>query len=967
MPRQYPNRIIDRLRYRPDPSNAANLIPRLRLRSSTGRGGSAGGPYYGGLTHGGITNPGTGMGTNLDKSEGAFFTPTRIYYSSPLEILFVQSWAAANFVNIPVDDMFSQYPWRTWLTDNDADADRLMDAEKRHKVTTQLAKAMKAARQYGTGVLVLMTGEDDPTEPLIPERIRPGDLKNLLVLHRYELSIPERDYDMWSPNFGGALYYDLHPSRGNYVLPRVHYSRVLRFDGILNNTDSGFTIWDSDWGVPELIPVLASLLQDQGFVNAIAHLAQEASIPVLGIANLGRALSGELSADDPGAPSVEQIGASFNMAKSIWRMAVIDKNTQEFSRVAVAFGGLAELFDRFEKRVAAAAKIPLTRWMGMSPAGLNATGESDMHNYAATVESLRSKILVPQLDILDQVLARDAGLRGGVPEFEWRSMLERSDEDAAKAEKVKVEAVSIAVQNSMIDEDEGREILSGGPVFGVLQGPAPEPEPDPTMMGGMMGDGGSPPAGPGAVPPRRRRGRRTADDGRRRGRRRGRLMANPPPVRPRVKDAKAYERALRTEYFDPVVARYKAALAQAESANDAWRAMNRAVLSLNTLPPADVLPVVAEHLARMEAYHRARIIKTFQAALGVDVAPFLTTEPALTFMRNKVVENVGLIKTIGPRFHGGLSKRLREELAEAPFDKQRLNALLRDEYKSSGYNLRRLTRDQTSKTIGGLTEVRQTQLGVEKYEWITSGDNRVRRSHANNNGLFFEWANPPETGHPGSEIQCRCIGIADVTSATRQRLGGKPETLEEVMAPAPDAPLPPPRVSLPAPRPSKVTTNLDVDDAGPVTVQTGDPGVRPTIPELKPILPKQPPKVPKKVDIPGVADDVVEMADPWTLTATHEDLNFDLVEEIVDFLEGGGSLPVDRPVIVWQNKILDGHHRVQAAMDAGIDAVPVLRLADDVFDSILDLPGWPIEDVLANPADALASVGRGDLAKQLLN
>lgn len=33
---------------------------------------------------------------------------------------------------------------------------------------------------------------------------------------------------------------------------------------------------------------------------------------------------------------------------------------------------------------------------------------------------------------------------------------------------------------------------------------------------------------------------------------------------------------------------------------------------------------------------------------------------------------------------------------------------------------------------------------------------QVRSSHAANEGQVFSWANPPETGHPGSEPGCRC-------------------------------------------------------------------------------------------------------------------------------------------------------------------------------------------------------------------
>ena len=42
------------------------------------------------------------------------------------------------------------------------------------------------------------------------------------------------------------------------------------------------------------------------------------------------------------------------------------------------FGGIADTYDRFMMDVAGAAETPVTKLFGRSPAGMNATGESDM-------------------------------------------------------------------------------------------------------------------------------------------------------------------------------------------------------------------------------------------------------------------------------------------------------------------------------------------------------------------------------------------------------------------------------------------------------------------------------------------------------------------------------------------------------------------------------------------------------------
>ncbi len=52
------------------------------------------------------------------------------------------------------------------------------------------------------------------------------------------------------------------------------------------------------------------------------------------------------------------------------------------------------------------------------------------------------------------------------------------------------------------------------------------------------------------------------------------------------------------------------------------------------------------------------------------------------------------------------------------------------------------------------------------YIWRTQGDDKVRASHAANNGKIFAWDNPPETGHPGEDYNCRCTAEPYVQGST---------------------------------------------------------------------------------------------------------------------------------------------------------------------------------------------------------
>ena len=157
----------------------------------------------------------------------------------------------------------------------------------------------------------------------------------------------------------------------------------------------------------------------------------------------------------------------------------------------------------------------------------------------------------------------------------------------------------------------------------------------------------------------------------------------------------------------------------------------------------------------------------------MDIRPFLSDAAVTPYMNQRIAENVDLIKTIPKRAHEGLSRRMQEEFAAAPFDEQRMRAMVQQEFGSQGYNLRRITRDQTQKLTSQLTEMRHRQVGIETYTWITSQDERVRTTHRENNNKIFAYANPPPaTGNPGNDIQCRCTARPVITPRTRNRLKG---------------------------------------------------------------------------------------------------------------------------------------------------------------------------------------------------
>src|SRR5690606_13578077 len=108
-----------------------------------------------------------------------------------------------------------------------------------------------------------------------------------------------------------------------------------------------------------------------GYAGAAATLA-DFSVGVIAIQNLAEMLA----ADQEGL--VLKRLEMLDMARSIARAVFMDAEKERFEYVSRSLAGMPETLDRLALRLSAGTGIPVTLLMGQSPAGLNATGASDI-------------------------------------------------------------------------------------------------------------------------------------------------------------------------------------------------------------------------------------------------------------------------------------------------------------------------------------------------------------------------------------------------------------------------------------------------------------------------------------------------------------------------------------------------------------------------------------------------------------
>lgn len=162
---------------------------------------------------------------------------------------------------------------------------------------------------------------------------------------------------------------------------------------------------------------------------------------------------------------------------------------------------------------------------------------------------------------------------------------------------------------------------------------------------------------------------------------------------------------------------------------------------------------------------------------GRGVAELLADAPAIdpkAMRANFIASNVDLIRSIDTRYLADVAT-LVDTAANEGRAWSWLARSLEDRYAVSRSRAQLIARDQLGKLTGQLTQVRHLELGLDAYQWMTSGDERVRRSHERLEGRIFRWDAPPPVGHPGEDFQCRCTSRAVVSAAHAEQLRGLAE------------------------------------------------------------------------------------------------------------------------------------------------------------------------------------------------
>lgn len=181
--------------------------------------------------------------------------------------------------------------------------------------------------------------------------------------------------------------------------------------------------------------------------------------------------------------------------------------------------------------------------------------------------------------------------------------------------------------------------------------------------------------------------------------------------------------------------------------------------------------------------NQQEVSKNLKNQTGIDLSAYLGNSPRIAEKVNAMTTaNVQLIKSIRSQYLDKVQNTVTQAVVNGTLNKD-LVQQIKDLGKTTEKRAIFIARDQSSKLNAALTQARHEDVGITKYTWSTSGDERVRESHAEKDGQVFEYANPPaDTGHPAHDYNCRCVAIpylGDVVKASSNAQEAPSEPIKE--------------------------------------------------------------------------------------------------------------------------------------------------------------------------------------------
>ena len=405
---------------------------------------------------------GLGAGSQHDQSGYGFNYLSR--NRTKLEAMYRSSWVVGQVVDVVADDMTREGINMRGL-DTPEDAEEINQELDRLQVWDKLNETIKWSRLYGGAIAVMLIDGQNVSTPLNTNTVGKDQFKGLLVLDRWMVLPTLEDLvTEYGPHYGMPRFYDVITDSVGLCNQRIHYSRVIRMDGV--KLPYWQSIAENLWGQSVIERLEDRLTIFDSATLGSGQLVYKAHLRTYKVDKLRDIIAAGGRAYEALVKQIDQI----RMWQSNEGMTLMDSR-DAFETHQYSFTGLDNLLMQFGQQIAGATGIPLVRLFGQSPAGFSATGESDLSNYYDNInQQQEGRMRTPLQTLLEVVSLSVMGKM--LPDsfkFDFASLWQIDEKTKADVANTTVDAVTKAEESGLISRKTAlKELRQSSEVTGIF-------------------------------------------------------------------------------------------------------------------------------------------------------------------------------------------------------------------------------------------------------------------------------------------------------------------------------------------------------------------------------------------------------------------------------------------------------------------------------------------------------------------
>ena len=291
--------------------------------------------------------------------------------------------------------------------------------------------------------------------PLRLETVGKGQFRGIVVYDRWQLN-PILDPVIDSgPEMGLPKFYQIvnnpmaySPNQAANVPASdsvVHHSRCFRYTGI----DLPFfqAITEMMWGESVLERLWDRLIMFDNASLSSGQLIDRANLRTVGVDGLREIIAA-------GGPAYDALISMFDMMRQLQvneGLTLLDKE-DTFASTSYSFAGLSDMLLQFAQQLSGAWGVPLVRLFNQSPAGLGATGDSEIRMYYDTVNAQQEAKLRNPFEVLLKAMWRsEFGVEAPDDlEFTFNSLWQTNSKEKAEIAKTNTDTITEAYESGLV-------------------------------------------------------------------------------------------------------------------------------------------------------------------------------------------------------------------------------------------------------------------------------------------------------------------------------------------------------------------------------------------------------------------------------------------------------------------------------------------------------------------------------------